>query len=102
MVVATGAAGGAKATLGVEQEYTGRNDLLALFETLSNFDAVGQLNADDHGAWLEAIACRDKHVLLHAGVDHGIAWHGDDVLASGREGRGPIQTGPEDASGIRR
>jgi hypothetical protein len=102
MVVATRAASGAKAALGVEQEHARRDDLLAPFETLSNFDTVGQLNAHDYSAWLEAIACGDKHVLLQAGVDHRIAWDGDDVLARRCESSRPIQTWPECASGIRR
>ena len=71
-------AGRAQPTLGIEEEDARGDYLLARLETARHFDAICQLHAEGHGARLESISGRDKHVLLDAGIHHRITRHGDD------------------------
>ena len=63
-------------------------------ETGADLDAIGQLHAERHRARLESIARRDEHVLLHAGVDDGVARHGDHRLPGRFEGRRAVEARP--------
>src|SRR5262245_33073204 len=83
VAVSAGPSGRPEPALRVEQEDTCCDDLLAFFQAVPNLDAVGELDADRDGARLEAIPRGDEHVLLHAGVNHRITRHGDDVLTRG-------------------
>jgi hypothetical protein len=75
---------------GVEKKHTGRDDLLAFLQPFTNLDAVGELHSHAHRSWLESIRHGDEHVLLSSGIDDGIAWNGDDVLAGHLERRGAV------------
>src|SRR5690348_7878896 len=87
----------AKAAPGIEQKDAGRDDLLALLQAVSNLHAVGKLHADSYGPRLETITGSHEHVLLQAGIDHRITWHGQDVLSSHLKRRGAIQAGLQHA-----
>src|SRR5262245_44639308 len=100
LAVAAGSASRAQAALGIEQEHTRRDDPLALFQAVTNLDAIRELSADGHGTRLEQIAHRHEDVLLKSCVDYRIARYGDHVQASRLERCGAVQARPERSAGV--
>ena len=82
MAVSAGAAGCAQPALRIEQEHARGNNPLAVRETAPDLDAIRQLHAEHHRAWLESVAGCDEDVLLHAGVDTSVIalWLGHEQV----------------------
>jgi hypothetical protein len=98
--VTAGAAGRTQTALRVEQEDTGGDDLLAFFQAFANLYTGGELHADGDGPRLESITGGHEDVLLQAGIDDRITWHGQDLVSDRFKGRRSIQAGPQRATGV--
>jgi hypothetical protein len=101
VVVTSRTPGRAQSTLGIQQEDTRGDNAVPFGQTRAHFHAIGELHAERDGARLEPIPDDDKDVLLSSGVDDGVPRHSHRGEADRGEGGGPVESGPERASGVR-
>ena len=92
---------GTQPALRVQQKHAGGHNTVAGLQARTHLHAIGKLHTQRHGPGLEAIPDGDKHVLLPAGVDDGIARNGHRGKPDGFERCGSVQTRPQHSSRVR-
>ena len=79
------ATGRAQSAFRIQQEDAGGDDALSFSQPSAGLDAIRELHAKRDRSRLEPVTKRDKHVLLFAGINHGVTRHCDHCRSSGFE-----------------